>query len=466
MPDKTFLFLAQATIVGMIVAVHIIALRVTVRRFSLRRTPWRRAVHLLLWGIIIAIDLPLVHSVVFYKLYHPIWIDDLMHAVAPWYVMLHLNAAAFSGGLLLWEFVVRPLRGRFSRRRSLHSVLRAPEGSGDVQGAGTLRRGDESAELGRLESGRGASGPNTSGLIASSPNASGLIASRRQFLWNGGLAVAGLATSVTALRAMESTDDFTQERVVVKIPNLPEALKGTTIALISDIHSSVFMTRSDMERYVTALNGMKADIIVVAGDFVNSKLQEVYPFAEAFSRLRAPLGVYGVTGNHDYYTGEIAKVVSEVENCGIRLLHNENLAVEKGGEKLYLLGMDDADIYDIKPYLASGKSERGTIENLTSGIPNGAPTLFLCHKPYPFEEYSQLGVDLMLSGHTHGGQVVLAQLDNVNVSFASLASSYVAGLYGSRSNRRSQMYVSRGVGTVGIPMRLNCPPELTHIVLV
>lgn len=439
MPDKTFLLFAQATIVMIIAAVHIIALRVAVRRFQLRRTPWRRALHLLLWGIIIAIDLLLIHSTVFYKLYHPPWIDNLMRAVAPWYVTLHLNAAAFGGGLLLWEFVIRPLRQRFAGRRSLQKVSLTLEPRS--------HRGSQSA--------------------AESPVAIPLLVeSRRQFLWNGGLMVAGLATSVTALRAMESTDDFTEERVVVKIPNLPDALKGTTVALISDVHSSVFMTRADMERYVTALNGMKADIIVVAGDFVNSKLQEVYPFAEAFSRLRAPLGVYGVTGNHDYYTGEINKVISEVENCGIRLLRNENLTIEKGGEKLFLLGMDDADIYDIKPYLVHGKSERGTIENLMRGIPNGAPTLFLCHKPYPFEEYSQLGVDLMLSGHTHGGQVVLAQLDNVNVSFASLASSYVAGLYGSRSNKRSQMYVSRGVGTVGIPMRLNCPPELTHIVLV
>ncbi len=280
------------------------------------------------------------------------------------------------------------------------------------------------------------------------------------------MAAAGCVAGAGTLSAMDGTDQHRLERVVLKVPNLPEALKGTTIAMITDVHSSVFMTRQEMDRYVAALNSLKADMAVVVGDFVNSKLHEVYPFAESFSALKAPLGVYGVTGNHDYYTGAIETVAREIEQSGIRLLRNENLSIERNGAKLWLLGMDDADIYDVKPYLETGKSVRGTIENLLGGIPEGAPKLFLCHKPYPFEEYSQLGIDLMLSGHTHGGQVVIAQLDNVNLSFASLASSYVSGLYKARSNRRSQLYVSRGVGTVGIPLRVNCPPEITQVILV
>jgi predicted MPP superfamily phosphohydrolase len=120
----------------------------------------------------------------------------------------------------------------------------------------------------------------------------------------------------------------------------------------------------------------------------------------------------------------------------------------------------------VKPYLQNGRSEKGTIENMLRGIPENAPKIFLCHKPYPFEEYSSLGVDLMLSGHTHGGQIVIAQLDNINLSFATLASRYVAGLYRARSNRKSQLYITRGIGTVGLPVRINCPPEVTQLVLV
>lgn len=265
---------------------------------------------------------------------------------------------------------------------------------------------------------------------------------------------------------MGTTHDYRIERVVMKVPGLPEPFKGTSIAMLTDIHSSVFMTRDLMERYVAEVMKLKPDMIFVTGDFVNSKLREVYPFAEAFSGLSAPMGVYGVTGNHDYYSGKIEEVAREVEQSGIKLLRNENLALQKGGERIWLMGIDDDEIYQIKPYLATGKSTTGVIENMLHRIPDGEKKLFLCHKPYPFEEYSQLGVDAMFSGHTHGGQVVLAQLDNINLSFASLASKYIAGLYKARSNPSAQLYVSRGIGTVGIPVRLNCPPEITQFILV
>jgi hypothetical protein len=290
--------------------------------------------------------------------------------------------------------------------------------------------------------------------------------SRRRFMRTSALAVGGLAAGASTLSALKTTGDFTVERAVVKIPGLPEALKGTTIAMIADVHSSVYMNREDMEVYAREVMKLKADMILMPGDFVNSKVHEVYPFAEAFSSLSAPYGVYGVTGNHDYYSGDIETVTREVEQAGIKLLRNENLSIEKNGEKLWLLGMDDDRIYDVGEYLRDGRSTTGTIENLLRGIPDGAPRVLLCHKPYPFEEYSQLGVNLMLSGHTHGGQVVIARMDNINLSFASLASRYLSGLYRAQSNPRAQMYITRGVGTVGIPMRVNCPPEVTHIVLV
>jgi len=385
-------------------------------------------------ALILFLDLPLAHSFVFYKAFHPAWIDEVVHDMAAPFVVLHLQAGLF-GLYFLARRHVRSLINRLRRRKDL--VPLAVPGPGESPQSGVLMAVEE--------------------LTADS---------RRRFLWNGGLALAGLATSATAVKAMDSTDDFTIERVVVKIPNLAEPLRGTTIAMISDVHSSVFMNRADMERYVGVLNAMDADVAVVTGDFVNSKIREVYPFGEAFSRLRARYGVFGVTGNHDYYTGDIETVCREVEQSGIRLLRGSNHAIERNGAKLYLAGIDDNSVYDIRGYLKEGRSETGTIESMLAGIGEDDPTVVLCHKPYPFEEYSALGIDLMLSGHTHGGQVVLARIDNINLSFASLASNYISGLYGSRTNLRSQLYVSRGVGTVGIPMRLNCPPEVTHITLV
>lgn len=415
--------LLQLLVVTLITLLHLVGLRLALHRFPGTTTQSHKRRALLGVIVIALIDLPLYHLFGFYKIWHPLWLDTVYGVAAPPLIILHANATAMSIVLIVLRIIDR-LRKRFARSTS-------PQ------------------------------------VIAATTDAEQqLVPARRRLIRTAGFATVGILTSGRTLSAMLTTDQHVIERVVVKIPNLPEGLRGTTMVLMSDLHSSIFMGREEMEKYVAAANELKADIALVTGDFVNSKLVEVYPFAEAFTGLHAPLGVYGVTGNHDYYTKEIDTVAKEVEQCGIKLLRNANISIEKNGEKMWLMGIDDSDIYHVNQYLAEGRTERGTIENMVAGIPNGAPRILLCHKPYPFEEYSTLGMDLMLSGHTHGGQVVLAQLDTLNLSFASLASRYIAGLYLSRGNRRSQMYVSRGIGTVGLPMRMNCPPEITHITLV
>src|SRR5205823_5243254 len=116
---------------------------------------------------------------------------------------------------------------------------------------------------------------------------------------------------------------------------------GFTIALLSDVHSSVFMTKETMLRYARAANSLGADMIAVVGDFVNSRVDEVYPFAEAFSELKARDGVYGVLGNHDYYSRDVETVARNVNECGIKLLINDRVTLERQHKKLYLLGADD-----------------------------------------------------------------------------------------------------------------------------
>jgi predicted MPP superfamily phosphohydrolase len=469
MSSKFALFLAQAVIVLLIVAFHsLVAWRLMVRakRWS---PPRARLFKLGLVVAVAALDLPLAHLFLIYKYYNPLFLDRLLHGIAAPFLAMHANALILGGLLLTRDFMMRPIgrwmkskRTRTPRRRAAVTAaetthdampMTAAASPGAAVPAGTADSTIETMAEETVERRQGRVRPR-------------LLLPRRRFLQTSALAATGIVTSASTLSAMKATGEYRLERIVMKVPNLPEALKGTTIAIISDIHSSVFMTRDEMERYAREVNNLKADMIFVLGDFVNSKLREVYPFAEAFDTLHAPYGVYGITGNHDYYTGEIETVCKEVSQAGIRLLRNENLAIEKNGEKLWLLGIDDGDVYDVKPYIQTGRSPRGTIENMMKGVPEGAPKLFLCHKPYPFEEYSQLGLTAMFSGHTHGGQVVIAQLDNINLSFASLASRYVAGLYRSRTNPAAQLYVTRGVGTVGIPLRLNCPPELTHVVLV
>ena len=439
-------FLPQLALVSLIVAFHLVVawrlLRIVVGADRQRRARMRNA---LLVGIAV-LDLPIAHAFLIYKHFNPEIIDQLMHSVSGAFLALHFAVLVVGIGLLVRDFVIRPLRLRVIRRerserreRLARLARRIPQDSRLMAPA--------RAGLERLATRRDETNP------------------RRRFIRTAALAATGYVTSASTLSAMRS-EESRVEPVKIRIPGLPPELRGTTIALISDIHSSVYMPRDQMEAYKKTINDLKADLIVVDGDFINSKLREVYPFAEAFSGLSAPLGVFGVTGNHDYYPKDIETVAREVEQAGIKLLRNENVTLEKNGRKLHLLGMDDVHIYEVNGYLAEGRTETGRIENLVKGVTEEGTSIFLCHKPYPFEEYSQLGIDLMLSGHTHGGQIVLAQLDNINLSFASLASRYVSGLYKARSNPKAQMYVTRGVGTVGVPMRVNCPPEITHIVLV
>lgn len=276
---------------------------------------------------------------------------------------------------------------------------------------------------------------------------------RRVFVGKGMTILAGAALSASALGALRK-DSFDVTEVDVPIPDLPDELQGFTIALASDIHSSVFMTLPTMKRYVSAINGMGADCIAVTGDFVNSMVEEVYPFAEAFSGLRAPHGVYGVLGNHDYYTRNVDAVAREVNDCGIRLLLNERVLIQKGKGMLFLLGADD-----------TGNRDRAGqwFDRAGLGAGEGIPKILMCHRPYHFEQAARRKIDLTLSGHTHGGQVVLARIGTDVIAPARVASPYVAGLYSIGSSR---MYVSRGIGTVGIPVRINCPPEITKITLV
>ena len=208
-----------------------------------------------------------------------------------------------------------------------------------------------------------------------------------------------------------------------------------------------------MRRYVKVLNGMGTDMILVGGDLVNGMGDEIDPFAEAFSALRAPDGIFGVLGNHDFYTREADRVARTATEGGVHILRDESRVIHRGGSSLTLLGIDDT---------GTGPLTVQRIRRAAAHAAASGPRILLCHRPYFFREAAAEGVDLMLSGHTHGGQVVLGEVAGIAFTPAALASPYLAGPY---QEGAARMYVSRGIGTVGVPMRINCPPELTRIVL-
>jgi predicted MPP superfamily phosphohydrolase len=289
-----------------------------------------------------------------------------------------------------------------------------------------------------------------------------IMLSRRELLKTGSLALAGLALP-TVLKAESGASfaEITKEDIV--IPNLSPEFDGMTVTLASDFHSSDSMSPQDLKRIVRQMNDLKSDMILLPGDFVTSKPAEFPPIMEAFSDLRAPQGIYASTGNHDY-DADVDIVSSGLEEIGIKMLRNDNHVINKNGEKLYLLGLDDHASNTVDDYI-EGKSAP-ELEAMFKGVPNDVASIFLCHRPYNFEEFAQTDIGLMVSGHTHGGQIVLARFGRSVVSLCSLASNFVDGLYEQIAGKhRVQMYVSRGLGVVDIPFRLNCPPEITQITL-
>jgi hypothetical protein len=276
--------------------------------------------------------------------------------------------------------------------------------------------------------------------------------SRRTFLRSG---VVGLSaySFIGASSGAASAGEYEIKKKTITIPQLPEEFKGFTIGILSDIHSSIFMNKEDMDKYVSAMNELKTDLVVVTGDFVNSQTDEVYPFAEAFSNLHSPHGVYGCLGNHDYFARDVERVAKEVDNCGVKLLRNDAVQIRKGNSYFNLVGVDD---------IGRNTPPEEYMTKALAFAKNDQPKILLCHKPYYFEKAKELGFDLTLSGHTHGGQIVFGTIDRTPLSLAALASKYVSGLY---TIDQSLLYVNNGIGFTGIPFRINCPAELTVLTL-
>ena len=287
--------------------------------------------------------------------------------------------------------------------------------------------------------------------------------SRRKFVTGAAMAVSGYAFLGSAI-AVSGKDDYEIVEKEIKIDNLPAALKGTTITLVCDLHSGPYMPEDIMHHYADIVNDLKSDMIVIPGDLTNSDTSEAYPFARAFRDVKAKYGIYATLGNHDYFSDPnyVANVIRD--ETPIQLLRNEALVIEKDGERLALLGVEDnrRSNSDYDPLIIQNinNTVKGATDNIEGYVK--LPKLMLYHKPYFAPEISKHNIDLLFSGHTHGGQVVLAKFGDLNISPAASVSKYISGLY---KEGKTQMYVSRGIGVVGLPLRLNCPPEITKFTL-
>lgn len=287
--------------------------------------------------------------------------------------------------------------------------------------------------------------------------------SRRKFVRYATMGISTYAFAGAAY-GMLKHDSYQIDYKDIKIENLPSELRGTTITLISDVHAGQYMIEEDMREYADVINSLNSDIICIPGDFVNFDIRDVHMLTNAFRDLKAKHGVYGALGNHDFFQN--ADYVTKAINneSPVQVLRNEHRVININGKALYIMGVDDtrgsgAQMETVVGYYSSieDKLKKNDPKFSTS------PKVLLCHKPYGFDSFAEKEIDLILSGHTHGGQVVPLKFGNFNMSFAATVSKYIEGIY---KIGKSNMYVSRGIGSVGLPIRINCPPEITKLTLV
>ena len=236
------------------------------------------------------------------------------------------------------------------------------------------------------------------------------------------------------------------ERQEIFLRRLPKQLDGFRIVQLSDLHYGPFVDARHLERAVEAANRLNPDLIALTGDYISQERGYAAPCAEVVGRLRARHGVFAVLGNHDHWTD--AKLITDLFRAeGIRMLINEGLRIDVGDEAFWLAGVDDTmvGLEDLPLALAGSR--------------DGEMKLLLAHNPVILRRAARADVDLVLSGHTHGGQVTIRPEKNRS---GRPRRRILRGL-GRRAN--TQIYVTRGLGTVVLPIRYGCPPEVSLLEL-
>ena len=273
--------------------------------------------------------------------------------------------------------------------------------------------------------------------------------SRRQFLARAtyAYAAAGLGLSAYGIWSAERLPSITRRTLV--FPDLPLPLNGLRIAHLSDVHAGIHMSEEKMREIVQQTNALGPDLIVQTGDMIDISQSFIPDYVRAFRDLHAPLGVVTVLGNHDRYTGQDA-VIRGVKDAGQVFVKNGAHVIERGGAALALVGIDDP-----RSWRADDPQDDDLDEALRLTPPaKDAFRILLAHRPGAFDGAAPRAIPLTLAGHIHGGQFYLPV---VGWSPGRLITKYVMGHF---TQGTSQLYVSRGIGVVGVPLRVFVPAEI------
>ncbi len=251
--------------------------------------------------------------------------------------------------------------------------------------------------------------------------------------------------SKVAKYAIDEANSLSLERVTVTLSRLPKKLDGFKIIHLSDIHHSPFTSFEHIARTVKIANRLKPDMFVLTGDYVSHEPEYIRPVAELMGGLQAEFGTHACLGNHDHWT-DPDLITGSFREAGVNMLVNEGLRFEARGASFWLAGVDDHMV---------GKTD------LPAALKGSYPDemkLLLAHNPIIFRRSVRFGVDLTLSGHTHGGQVRVRDKQRRLLRRRKLSN-------GLHQRLDSQIYITRGIGTVVLPVRYQCPPEITLLEL-
>jgi uncharacterized protein len=295
----------------------------------------------------------------------------------------------------------------------------------------------------------------------------GEVITRSQFLSQAAVAATAVPFGVMVYGIISGAHDYRVKRIKIPLANLPKEFDGLRIAQLSDIHSGSFFNKTAVKGGVEMVLKEKPDLILFTGDLVNNESREVNEYIDVFNKLRAPLGVYSITGNHDYgdyksWPDQAAKKKNFIDLMeahrllGFDLLMNENRSLRQNGESLAIIGIEN--------WGAGRFSKYGKLAVAYAGIEEASIKILLSHDPSHWDAQvrPQYGdIDLTLSGHTHGFQFGV-EIGNFKWSPSQYAYKQWAGLY---QEGNQYLYVNRGFGYIGYPGRVGMPPEITILEL-
>ena len=266
----------------------------------------------------------------------------------------------------------------------------------------------------------------------------------------GAAAVAGcFATAATYLYLNDESEQLVVERVQIPIKDLKPAFEGFTIVQMADFHLYPLTTLDLVERAVAIANSLNPSLTVLTGDYVWHEVEAVFDLVPVLADLDAQHGVFSIHGNHEIWT-DVNVIRTAFAEQSLPILENQGVPVTVGKDTIYLAGLDD------------GWSGEPDLDAALQDMPEGVPVILLMHEPDLADTYSlDSRVSLQLSGHSHGGQVRLSRDRPILLPYLSW--KYDQGLY--RVNDM-WLYTNRGIGVTNVPVRFNCPPEITEITLV